>query len=464
MTMQKIVRWLLRNLQVDRSLVYVLASRLWQGVSGPITIWFIVSNLTEDQQGIYYGVFSFVALQAFFELGLLNILVGYAGHEAEALHGGLSETTLPARKAQAFQRMSSLVKASQRWFACASVLFAVVAIAFGWHTLSETELAAPVAWQMPFLIVVACAALTVYFAPRLAILEGAGFRQSVYAYRLLQALTGSLAVWAALGLGWGLWCLVAAAAAQLYWAWYVSHVRYRGFFGQFASSEATSAGLAWAQEIVPAQWRMALISVVHHLATQCFCIIILFFHHDAAEAGRLGMTLTATTAIQMLALAWVQTKFPVAASLHGAGDREQAGTMFRQAALVSSLLLIAAFAVLIGLVSGLPSLDARFANRFIPPLYILILGVGCLANHLLATQGFYILARRFNPLLIVVPGMLVAVLAIWGGGWAYSTAGVVIAYAVSMSLVVLPLHTWAYLALRRAGDAGDLPAEVSAKA
>lgn len=444
-----------RRLQVDRSLGFVLASRVWQAVSGPLTIWFLVNYLTIDQQGIYYGIFSFVAIQAFFELGLLTVLVGFAGHEATALAyriDGQVVTACSDHQAAAAARVRELLRASTRWFGLASSLFAVVAFGFGWYTLSNTHLTTPVAWQLPLMIVVPCAALTVFWSPRVAILEGIGFRETVYRFRLYQAITGSLAVWATLVLGLGLWCLITATLTQTLWVGYLSFIRYRSVFEQLQASTKSPTDFSWTKDIVPVQWRAALIGVLHHIATQCFSIIILLFHHDAAEAGRLGMTLTVTSAIQMLALAWVQTKYPLAAGLHGAGDRERAGTMWRQATLVSTSLLIVAFAVLVALVSVLPMIDARFENRFITPLQIMILGGGCLANHLLATQAFYVLARRFKPLLITAPSMLVSATAIWIAGYFYSTAGIVTAFAASLTFVVLPLHTWAYLQLRRTND------------
>ncbi|QDV10764.1 hypothetical protein CA51_06180 [Rosistilla oblonga] len=442
------LRGIVERLQIDRSLAYVLASRIWQGLSGPITILFVVSFLSRDQQGVYYGVFSFVAIQAFFELGLLNILVGYAGHEAAGLESEADEE----RREQAARRMSELIRASNVWFAIASLLFAIVALAFGWYTLAKTELDSPVAWQLPFAIVVPCAALTVYFAPRMAILEGAGFRESIYRYRFFQAVSGSLAVWISLALGAGIWCLVAATATQTLWAWYISRFRFRDFFDRFTSLVQTATDFSWARDVVPAQWRMALISLLHHVTSQCFTIIVLLFHQNAADAGRLGMTLTVTGAIQMLALAWVQTKYPVAAALHGSGEREAAGTMWRRTAAISTSILIAGFAVFILLVVVLPAIDRRFEARFILPSQIAILGVGCLASHLLAVQGFYVLARRIDPLLITVPGLVLAAAAVWAAGYVYSIQGIVVAYAICITLVVLPMHTWAYLTLRSDDD------------
>jgi len=438
---------ILGKLQMDRSLGFVIGSRLWQVVSGPVTILFIVQFLSLDQQGVYYGVFNLLATQAFVELGLINILVSHAGHAAANLDDPHASSEL---RLSSQRQMSELIRASRRWFTGASILFTGFAMIFGWHLIGNTQFTSPVNWQGPLAVTIPCAALTIYFAPRLAILEGAGFRESIYRYRFWQAVCGSLAVWAALALGLELWCLVAAVAVQVIWNWYVTRIRYGEFFAPFVAITESCAGYSWRRDVVPSQWRMALLVVLMYIATGAFTIIVLWYHQDAAEAGRLGMTLTVTTAIQMLATAWVQTKYPIIANLHAKEQREQAGTLWRQTTLISTGILCLGIVVLVGLVIVLPWMDPRFEGRFISPVQIAMLGVGCVAQHLMAIQSFYVLSRKMPPLLIVVPGFLITAAAVWGGGAVYSTTGIVWGYALAMSLVTLPLHTWGYWLLRRA--------------
>ena len=120
------------------------------------------------------------------------------------------------------------------------------------------------------------------------------------------------------------------------------------------------------RDVVPVQWRIALISASFHFATQFFTIIVCKFHSDS-EAAPLGMTLSISTAIQMVALAWVQTKYPLIAIHHGEGKRERAGTLWRHTALVSTVLLSLGFGTLILLISCLPLLGETLPDRFLNP-------------------------------------------------------------------------------------------------
>lgn len=451
-------RKLSRGLQLDKPLAFALAARIWQAASGPITIALIIWSLTEDEQGIYYGIIPVIGIQAFFELGLLNVLISQAGHTHTGYLSAKQSGDRDSLKIAAL-RMKQLIDASRRWFAGASVLFAAIALAIGWNTFVRSD--APVAWRLPLLVIVPLSAVAVYFSPSLAILEGTGKRELIYRFRLYQMVCGSLAVWLALVADLGIWALVVATGVQAGWAIYLVSFHQADFFRQFkeksrgyeeAVSKMTETAaephFSWVREVLPKQWRMAVTGAAFHLATQFLTIILLTFH-TAAEAGRLGMTLSITTAIQMLALAWVQTKYSLISGLHGQGDREEAGTLWRQTALVSCGLLVTAFTSLAVVIAILPWFGQGWETRFIQPWQVAILGVGCLANHLVALQACYVLARNANPLTVAsLIGYLTTAAAVWIGGYYASTSGVVVAFALGIALVALPLHSWAYVRFR----------------
>ncbi|MCA9132052.1 MAG: hypothetical protein KDA45_02815, partial [Planctomycetales bacterium] len=444
-----VLKPLAEYLQLDRALVYAMAARVWQALSGPITIIFLVRSLSLSEQGIYYAIANILGLQMFFELGLLNILVSQAGHQLATL------TTAAGQ-----QRMRELIRSAQRWFGGASILFALSALGVGWDTLLRAEVEAHTGldWELPLLAIVIAAAGTVALSPALAILEGAGYREDVYRIRLLQMFSGSLVVWIALSLGLKLWALVLSAAVQFLWSGYLAWI-YRGsFFGKFRQLPPAPSGgdeglFSWSRDVLPVQWRYALISGIYHLATQFF-ILILTRYHSPAEAGRLGMTLSVTAAIQALALAWVNTKFSIVSAHHGAGRREVAGTLWRHTAVVSTGLLVLGMSAAGCVIALLPLAGLGLENRFIAPWQFAILAVGCLANHGIALQGFYVLSRGARPLLVAsLIGYTAIAIAVWGGGYLFATYGILLGYTLTMSLVALPLHTAAYLHFRRVGQA-----------
>ncbi|MCH5373536.1 MAG: hypothetical protein JJ992_06135, partial [Planctomycetes bacterium] len=344
------------RLQLDRPLAYALATRCWQAISGPITIVLLIRSLDLSEQGVYYAIVGIIGIQAYFELGLLNVLVSHSGHEAAAMTKASRDATDRDIAVEAnpdwltaAARMRDLMQSSFRWFGGAAILYVACALAFGWFTLADSD----VAWQAPLLVLVPIAAVSVYLAPALSILEGAGQRELIYRFRFVQMALGSLVVWIALAMGMKLWALVLSSLVQALMAIYITFVARGSFFRQFRLIGDRPSGFQWMRDVLPVQWRVALISATFHFATQFFTVIVLMFHSDA-QAAPLGMTLSITAAIQMLALAWVQTKFPIISAYHGAGRREAAGTLWRRTAIVSTGLLLFGMLALIGLISTLP--------------------------------------------------------------------------------------------------------------
>lgn len=438
-------------LQLDRTLLYALSARAWQAVAGPIGIFLLIHCLTLDEQGVYYGLASFVGLQTFFELGLLNILVSHSAHLNAELRSTVGR-----------QRMGQLVAMSRLWFLYASCLFAAASIGLGWWVLSEksTELE----WRWPLVALSIAAAAGVAISPDLAILEGAGFRSSIYRTRMLQMISGAFAVWLALLLGWKLWALVVSSTVQFLWSVWLARSYHRDFFVRCCESQVSRLNVAthpqrgslvmpeqlsWVKEVLPTQWRAAVVSLFHHAATQFFTLIVLYFH-GTADAGRLGITLTITAAIQGLSLSWIQTKFAVVSNCHASGQREFAGELWQRSAIVSSVLMVFAMSALVLILALLPFAKMGWENRFLQPWEVAVLAVGCLANHLTAAQGFYVLARKGLPFLApsLIGFSLTGLAVLLGGCW-YSSTGVVIGFALAAGVITLPAHTLAFWNYRR---------------
>ena len=118
------------RLQLDRTLAFAIGGRFWQALSGPITILLLIKTLTLSEQGVYYGIVGVIGIQAYFELGLLNVLVSHSSHETAAM-GKIENDSAesedyksnPAWIASA-ARMRDLIGSSFRWFSAASILFA----------------------------------------------------------------------------------------------------------------------------------------------------------------------------------------------------------------------------------------------------------------------------------------------------------------------------------------------------
>ena len=342
-------------------------------------------------------------------------------------------------------RMRDLIHSSFLWFGIGAILYVIIATIFGWRTFSESDSA----WIGPLTAIIPVAAISVSLSPALSILEGAGFRDLIFRARFVQAVCGSVAVWLSLIFGLGLWTLVVSSGVQAVVALYIRFVKTASFFSQFRKIDAEASSFSWTRDVLPVQWRVAVISMTFHFATQFFVVIVIMFHGDAAAAP-LGMTLSLTAAVQMMASAWTQSQFSVISGYHGAGQRELAGNTWRRTAVISTCILVVGSTALVVAVGCLPRFHERLQDHFLTPWQIILLSIGNLSGHLAALQGFYVLARKAKPLLAAsLIGSLTTSLAVWLGGYHYSIDGLVGGYALAMTLVLVPVHTWSYCMFRK---------------
>ncbi|MEM6689549.1 MAG: hypothetical protein AAF664_08990 [Planctomycetota bacterium] len=417
-------------------------TRFWQALSGPMTVACVGAKLAPEERTLYKGLIDIVGIQMFFELGLLGVLVSQVGHQFASIESRDENADL----AQA--RLAMLIRTSNRWFAGVASVFAIAAIGLGFYVFVSVSLTQ---WLLPTVVLLFISALTISLSPGLAVLEGTGHRESVYLYRFCQACCGSLVVWMGLLLGFKIWVLPMSAFVQLAWTWYAVKWRFRSWFAK-QMTNTREANYSWIHDVIPVQWRMAVITIVGFVATQMFVLIIIRFHSLEA-ASSLGMTMMVVVAIQSMAMAWVQAKFPVISQLHGASDRHQAGVLWRKTGIISSAILSGAmlvgflFLLLVGKIQH--PVCQSISSWFISPALWLVLAMGCLVNHLIGLQGTYVLARGLKPLVMAtVVGYGAVAIAVWYGGAMYAEVGVVWGYASMLTLVALPIHTFAYLRVR----------------
>ena len=73
------------KLGIDGAIAYSSAARVFQAVAGVVSVFFIATYLTGEEQGFYYTFGSVLAIRVFFELGFTGIMTQYVAHEAAHL-------------------------------------------------------------------------------------------------------------------------------------------------------------------------------------------------------------------------------------------------------------------------------------------------------------------------------------------------------------------------------------------
>jgi hypothetical protein len=252
--------------------------------------------------------------------------------------------------------------------------------------------AARVAWQGPWLAAVLASAAGLWCVPFYSFLEGCGQVRAVAAMRLRQAIATSAFAWVPMLLHHGLYspamALVGYVCAGL--AFLVSR---RRLLAGLLRHPAREAAISWNSEVWPFQWRIAVSWMCSYLTVQIF-IPILFASRGAIEAGKMGMSISITGYMSVLALAWTSTKATPFGRLIARGDFKELDGLFRRT-LIQSLAVFSVIAVsACGLAALLPALAPGLAARMVSPWLFAVLVLAAGAN--CAVQSLATVLRAFK--------------------------------------------------------------------
>ncbi len=442
---------------MDTAVGYAVLARFWQLLTGPVTQLLIVLNFTESAQGYYYAFNYLLGMQIFVELGLHVVIINISSHEWSKL--SLSEGRIDGDRA-ALSRLVSLGRLLTAWYIAAAVLFAITVMWAGVFYFQDTaqlaqsaaEMRQPVAWMAPWLSLVVITGLQLPLLPRTAILEGCHQLPVINRIRFAQAIAGTLAVWALISAGGGLWALPVSAAVRLLGELYLVGIRYRSFFLAFRQPP-DDARIHWSSEILPLQWRIAVQGVLLWFVNGLPGLVI-FRYHSEGEAGRLGMTWTILTALQSASMAWMETRRPQFGSLIAAGNYAELDRLFFRLMRLSISLMTVAVTTFSLAVWWLGTRDewlfSRLSQRMLAPLPTVLFSVSLVMLQFALCTNLYVRAHKRDPFLMasIVSSLTIAGLEFWLGR-RYGSVGVSTGYLLGIGLLQVPWWTLLWWSTRR---------------
>ena len=292
-------------LGMDRAVSFTVLARTWNILSGALTIILIAHFVSPTEQGYYYTFASLVSLQVVFELGFSLVILQFAAHECAHLQihrdGTISGNEV------AHSRLASILQKAIRWYSVAAIAMASLLVAAGFYFFSTHKQSSDlISWKLPWLTVVIAATFTFQMDPIFSFLEGCGFVAKVACLRLCQAIAGTSLAWIALTQHRGLFAPAAVILGQaIVGATFIFSER--RFLFPLLRHCSRGNGVGWRTEIWPFQWKMAVSFSCSYLIFPLFNPV-LFAYRGAAEAGRMGMSLTISQSLSTVAYAWIYTK------------------------------------------------------------------------------------------------------------------------------------------------------------
>jgi O-antigen/teichoic acid export membrane protein len=428
---------LVARLGIDQAVFYALLARGWRAIGGLISILLIAEFLTPETQGYYYTFQSLIALQVFVELGLFVVVVNVASHEWAKLH--LNEAGGIVGDPDALSRLVSFGRKLAAWYGMAAVIFVLlVAPAGAWFLAQKGDAEA---WLAPWLWTVLFQAMLLWATPFQALFEGCNQVVPVQRFQLWQGILTNLILWICLALGAGLWSVAALVGAQAVSTVFYLGILQRSFFSPFWQ-QPIGLRIDWKLEVWPMQWRLAVQGVVNYFVYSLYTPV-LFHYHGAVEAGRFGMTWQIFTMLQVLGLAWVQTRVPRFGMLIAQRDFAGLDMVWRRTALLAIVVFVLGMGAFLMFQIILNHFDFEFGRRLLgTEMTLLLLPTGLLAMWVQCAASYW-RAHKAEPLgfSAAIPGLLNGVL-VWWLGMNYGSGGAIAAYLIMLGLISAPLSLY----------------------
>jgi hypothetical protein len=426
---------------LSKSLFYILLQRIWQGLAGIITIFFVANTLTPDQQGWYYTFISIAALYSIFEMGLSAALINFSAQMFVKLHW-LGGGRVGGQEVLEFK---SFFLSSFRIYSLISLLFITLALIVGigvFHHRSNVDIDIAV-WMTPWVTLVVFTAFNLLTLPFMAVVEGSGEIEEVYKVRLIQGILGSFVTWLLLGMGCWLWATVAMPLACIFVTVCWIKCKRRGL-AHILMNPVEIKRFDWKAKIWPHQWRLGLswvsIFFMSQLATP-----ILFYYCDPIVAGRMGLSLTIVHMLGIVSQSWIARRVPMMSQAVVRREWDILDNLFRRDFLKSLIIFFIGALTLIGCYQVF--LDTEYIKRVLPFWQFLGLLGFVFFYHCNGALSAQLRSYRREPLVwVFVVGSLMIVIGSAIAASSYSVGSVVL---VMLGVQALFISPFSFLLWRR---------------
>lgn len=429
------------RLQIDRATVYGIFANSWSILSGPVTMFMIITHFSSELQGYYYTFNNVIALRVFVELGLGTVIISFASHQWSKLT--LDKDGCIVGDASALSKLVSLGRIVFSWYFIGGFIV-LIGLSFGGYLFFSQEKSALVLnWSSPWFFLCFLTVMNMWLAPTLFLLEGCNQIKQIYAFRMIQGIFINICTWTAILLGAGLWAATVNATVSIICLVVFVITKYRHFFEPMISYVTTSI-IDWRKDLWPMQWRIGLSWMSGYFMAAFFTPLI-FHYHGAIVAGQFGMTWSLFVAIGAISDIWLVTKRPQMGMLIAKKDYGTLDKLFFRSAIISIGIFTCSALVLWLLIYFVYEINNPLAWRFLSPLPTGIFLVGILFTYFTAPFSYYLRAHNKEPLywLDISTAILLAIFT-WMLGSRYAALGVSVAYTGIKMCFSFPLAIWGW--------------------
>ena len=383
----------------DPAVAFVLGGNVWIGLFSLMQVGLIASRLTEAEQAVNFNYLTFFQVILLLDFGFALVIQQLVSHQRAFLHetaGVLAGPDAPHR------RLASLLRVVVRWYVTLVLLATAVALPAGWVFFAQIRALDAVDWKAAWVLTVLCGGGCLVATGFAKFMSGCGDILAVTRVTVGQLMAVSFGYCAVMALGGKLYAFpgsqVCGLVIPLVWLLAIRRPLLAGLW-----RSPGDPGTTWYRGVRPFQSRIALslISLQSSMlmvpvATRCF---------GPGAGAQLGMSLAVTAALQMLGVAWVETRVPVFGNLIAKKNWPELDRVYRHVLWKSTTFLGVLLTLLVVANVAMnrwprPGVQQIMA-RFLAPLPSLLLVLITLVTHVFYVRAAYLRAHCKEPYLIV---------------------------------------------------------------
>ncbi len=436
-----VIKSFAKKIGMDGAIAFSSGGRIIQAVAGVLSIIFIATFLTPEEQGFYYTFGSILGIQVFFELGMTTIITQFVAHESAHLRVTGEGIT---GEQYYISRLGSLYRFCVKWYLIISVLLTLALVVVGvFYFRKYGDESVDVEWKLPWLLLVIGTALKLFQSPITSILMGIGKVKEISELTFYQQIAVPLVMWGGLALGLKLYVVgFSSLASVLVWFFYII-LKGLGKYLKVITRVNVTDRVSYLTEIFPLQWKMAISWISGYFIFQLFNPV-LFATDGPVVAGKMGMTLQVLSGISALSSAWMSTKVPLFSNLIELKQYQELDSVFNRTlhqmlGVIVVLLLVFLSGLLILQKIQLVVAGIVVSERLLSFLPALLLSVTTVLQSVVSSWAVYLRCHMQEPYLVssVVSGILCCLSTfICGNVW--GLYGVVVGYFI----VVMIIFPW----------------------
>jgi len=442
-----------KKIGMDKAIAYSSSGRIVQGVTGIVSVLFLTTFLTGEEQGFYYTFGSILALQVFFELGLTGILTQFVAHEVS--HLTLDGNNVYQGEEKYKSRLASLLYFCIKWYSVLAAIIFTFLLIIGniyFRKYGDTQ-TTDISWTYPWLLICIGTAIKLFEAPLTSFFNGLGFVKEMCKIGFFQQLIIPITSWIGLACGLKLYVLgIGYLLSVSIWFSFIYRQKLFPVLINLLKVKITEK-VGYFKEIFPYQWKIALSWISGYFIFNLFNPV-LFATEGAVVAGQMGLTLQALNAIQALSMSWLNTKVPLYSKLIALKDYAQLDKIFnktlKQMSTVCAFLLLSFFCFVILL--NLTQIQIKgniIAKRFLDYIPLILMMIPVFLQQFTTSWATYLRCHKQEPFLVIsIVGGVLCMASTLGFGHLFGLYGITIGYCI-ITIILFPWGYWLYFSNKK---------------